>query len=88
MNDVYADQVSVNTNFYTISFSFGQADPNAAPAQQGFTPHTIVRMSPEHAKVFALVLRKSLKDRERSLGLEIVIPHDILNQSGVSIEDW
>ena len=48
-----------------------------------------VRMSLEHAKVMAIILRKQLKQFEEQLGAEIPLPLQVYQQLGVSPkEDW
>ncbi len=87
--DVYADQFLVSASAYGVALSFLKSPPHPAPGQ---TPQpdrqATVRMSMAHAKVMTLVLRKHLKTWERETGVEIVIPHEVLNQLGISPEDW
>jgi hypothetical protein len=46
-------------------------------------------MSPEHAKVMAIILRRQLKDFEEQLGKAIPIHPHVSQQLGLSpMEDW
>ena len=87
--DVYADQFLVSANTYGVALSFSKTPPYPVPGQAPqLETQVIVRMSLQHAKVMALLLRKHLKTWERETGVEIAIPHEVLNQLGLSAEDW
>ena len=45
-------------------------------------------MSLEHAKVVAMVLKRQLKEYERSTGTSIQLPADVYTGLGVAEEDW
>ena len=79
----------MSINAYTVSLLFGLT-PAISPAGQIPQPRTkaVIRMSPEHAKVMALLLRRNLKQYERELGVEIPLPHQVQANLGVSLEDW
>ena len=48
-----------------------------------------VRMSLEHAKVMAIVLRKQIKSYESQTGVDIQLPQQVYQQLGISKqEDW
>lgn len=87
--DVYADQFLVSVNVWGIALSFlkGPAHPSPGQTPQGDMQATI-RMSLEHAKATAMILRKQLKQYERESGTEIVIPNAVFNAMGLSAEDW
>src|SRR5262245_5614532 len=85
---VYADGVQVGISPFTVTLSFTLA-PQAQPATQLPTPVATVRMSLEHAKVMAIILRKQLKQFEEQLGAEVPLPLAVYQQLGVSPkEDW
>jgi hypothetical protein len=82
--EFYTDLVRVDYSAVTIMFTFSIAVPNQPQREQA-----IVRMSPEHAKLMAIILRKSFKAYEQERGAEISIPASVLEQQGVSLEqDW
>lgn len=63
------------------------------PAGQDHTVPPIrvanVRMSLEHAKVMAIMLRKQLKNCEAQAGVDIQLPQSLYQQLGISKqEDW
>jgi hypothetical protein len=45
-------------------------------------------MSLEHAKVMAMIMRRTLKDYERGTGCPINLPAKLCNEMGLSLEDW
>jgi len=45
-------------------------------------------MSLEHLKVMAVILRKQLKAYEEQTQATVNIPRAVLNQLGLSQEDW
>jgi hypothetical protein len=86
--DVYADSTQIGTTPYdlTLYFSKRPAMPNStqAPIQVG-----CVRLSLEHAKVLAIMLRKSLKTYEEAQGAAIKLHPNAVQGVGISVEeDW
>lgn len=87
--DVYADQFIVTAGLWGVAMSFMKSPPHPTPGQSPQAePQAVVRMSLEHAKVMAMVIRRQLKTWERENDIEIRIPHEVLNQMGLSVEDW
>ena len=86
--DVYCDAAQVNLSPMDAVLLLSKRSPNigtTAPA----TPVAYVRMSLEHAKVLAIILRKILKDYEEKLGSQIQLPLTVYQQLGLSHqEDW
>jgi hypothetical protein len=87
--DVYSDQFRVNTTPYgaTLAFAKTQADTPAGQAPRS-KDQVIVRMSLEHLKVMIMVLKKNLRGYEQRTGITVELPFDMLNQMGLSKEDW
>jgi uncharacterized protein DUF3467 len=85
---VYSDGIQVGISPFTVTLGFTVA-PQAQPGTQAPTPVATVRMSLEHAKVMAIILRKQLKQFEEQLGAEIALPNQVYQQLGISSkEDW
>jgi len=87
--EFYVDQFRVTWGAYGVAMTFGLTPPHPAPGQPA-TPQDLVRirMSLEHAKIMAMIMRKSLKAYERENGIEIGIPHKVYMDLGISPEDW
>ncbi|HXJ82768.1 MAG TPA: DUF3467 domain-containing protein [Candidatus Methylomirabilis sp.] len=85
---LYSDGVQVGISPFTVTLAFTVAPP-AQPGTQAPIPVATIRMSPEHAKVVAIILRKQLKQFEQQLGQDIGLPHQVFQQLGLSpTEDW
>lgn len=88
--DVYCDQFSLAQSTYGIAFTFALSQTNpptvGPPTPQ---PQVIVRMSLEHAKVMAMMVRRHLKQYElEHLGDPIRLPKDVLAGMKLSDADW
>ena len=85
---LYSDGIHVGISPFTVTLGFTLAPP-AQPGPQIPTPVATIRMSLEHAKVMAIILKKQLKQFEEQLGTEIALPPQVYQQLGVSPqEDW
>ena len=85
---LYTDGVQVGISPFTVTLSFTVA---THPPVHGQAPATVatVRMSPEHAKVMAIILRRQLKQFEEQLGQAIPLPAQVYQQLGLHPkEDW
>ncbi len=92
MNDdfpeLYSDGVQVGLSPFTVILSF-----TMQPAGQTGTMPPLkvanVRMSLEHAKVMAIILRRQLKSFEETMGELIPLHPQLYQQLGISRqEDW
>ena len=86
--EIYCDGLQLGISAYTAILSL-----TMNPAGQTGTMPPIgvanVRMSLQHAKVMAIMLRKQLKNFEDQAGIEIQIPNSLYQQLGISKhEDW
>ncbi len=84
--EFYADGQIFSATPFTVTLSF-----MVTPLGPGDTlrPVAIVRMSPEHAKVMAIALRKNMKAFEAQLGVTIALAPDALKQFNIDLaEDW
>ena len=99
--EVYADLFWITLSPYTVIFDFGkrlaprrehtERDEGQQPDPQQRQMSSIVariRMSPEHAKVLAIILRRHLQEYERQTGVMIDVPAPILQELGIAPEDW
>ena len=89
--DIYCDQFTVAHSPYGVAFTFSlsPSTPSAVPGQVHAEPKVIVRMSLEHAKVMAMMMRRNLKQYElEHLGEPIRIPRATLQQLNLSEADW
>jgi len=87
--DVFADQFSLALSAWSAGLIFGQTTLRLLPSDPTAPPEVVavIRMSPQHAKAVAMVLRKSLKQLERENG-ELTVPEKILKLLELSQEDW
>jgi hypothetical protein len=87
--NVYADGAQVSVSPFTVTLMLTVAPPGASGGTVPPTKVGEVRMSLEHAKVMAIVLRKQLKSYEESIGGQIALHPQVWNQLGLSRqEDW
>ena len=88
--DIYTDGVGLNIGPFGCALNFarspsaGQAGGPGAMAQ----PVGTVRMSLEHLKLMAFLIRRQLRDYERQSGVQVPVPADVLNQLRIGREDW
>jgi hypothetical protein len=85
---IYSDGVQVGCAPFTVALTF---TVSPSPSRGPVPPKVVadVRMSPEHAKVMAIILRRQIKDFEQQLGKPIPIHPQVLQQLGLSpMEDW
>ena len=83
--EFYIDGYTIEAHQYTIQVTFTLVRPH----QEEPTPIAVVRMSPEHAKVMAILFKRNVKDWETQLGVEIAIPPQVVETHGIDLErDW
>jgi len=85
--EYYSDAVEINLNMpWTVALTFGL---RATTPDQKPTEVVRVRMSPEHAKVTAMILRKNIKKYEEQAKTSINLPAEMYTRLGLdSIDDW
>lgn len=90
ISDVYSDGVSLNIGPFGCALNFAMSPAVAQGGAAGAMaqPVSTVRMSLEHLKVMAFLIRRQLRDYERQSGVEVPIPADVLNQLRIGREDW
>lgn len=89
-NDFYCDGFQMNVGPYgvTLNFSLSNPLPVAQGAPQPSDRMATMRMSLEHTKVMAFVLRRHLMKYERETGVNVQVPGGLLNSLQISPEDW
>ncbi len=88
--DLYSDQFQVSVGPYGCALNFMLSSPQ--PPAPGQPPQArlqaSIRMSLEHLKVMTFMLRRQLVEYERSTGVRIDVPRDVLNALHIGPEDW
>jgi hypothetical protein len=88
--DIYADGYGIVYGPWGSNIAFSLSD--GQPAQPGNlvnpTKLAIIRMSPEMLKCLAIGLVRGIKNFERAMGVSTPMPQNILNQMGISADDW
>jgi hypothetical protein len=86
--DLYVDSFRVTVGTYGVNLTFALGPPHTDPGEQAIaTPRVVLRMSLEHAKAVAMLLRKQLRTYERDNG-EINLPPQVYTGLGYAREDW
>lgn len=84
--EFYSDAIEVNLNMpWTVAFTFSLRTTGEQPKAN---PVVRVRMSPEHAKVTAMLLRRQLKKYEEDSKSPINLPADLYSALDISPKDW
>jgi hypothetical protein len=76
--EYFTDSVNFMTNIYGITMEFGVMQPNDQPP----IPKARVKMSPQHAKIMSLLLRKNVQAYERRIGT-IILPDQLYRDLGI-----
>ncbi len=79
--EYYTDSVNFMTNIYGFTLEFGvMQQQDEAPR-----PQVRIKMSPQHAKIMSLLLRKNVQEYERRIGT-VILPDGLYNDLGISDE--
>jgi hypothetical protein len=87
--DAYSDNFSITLTPYGANLSFLVSPPHqdlSKPSPP--TPVATIRMSVEHAKVMVMVMARHIQTIEAQGGVQARVPAFVLNQMGISPEDW
>lgn len=79
--EYYTDSVNFVTNIYGFMLEFSVITQQEDPPK----PQVRVRMSPQHAKIMSLLLRKNVQEYERRIGT-IILPEGLYNDLGIADE--
>jgi hypothetical protein len=82
--EYYTDSVNFMTNIYSFMVEFGAQQPNPEGLEPP-PPRPLVRvkMSPHHAKIMSLMLRKQVREYETRIGT-IILPTELFQSLGIS----
>lgn len=84
--EFYSDGIEINLTMpWTVALTFSLKDTSK---ERKPSPQVIVRMSPEQAKVAAMLLKRLLKNYELESSCPINLPEDLWGQLGLLSEDW
>jgi len=86
--EFYVDQFRMNVHAYGAAITFGLATPHPTTGQAQVHDSVVLRMSLEHMKIMAIILKKNLKAYEEQMQAPINIPRVVYNGLGLSQEDW
>ena len=88
--DEYVDQFTLGGGVYGVALNFRKSSPK--PVAPGSSPGTedigTIRMSLEHFKVMTYIMKRQVDDIETQFGVEIPIPHSLMNNLKIAPEDW
>lgn len=77
--EYYTDSVNFMTNIYGFTLEFGVMQQQEEPPRG----QVRIKMSPQHAKIMSLLLRKNVQEYERRIGT-IILPEGLYNDLGIS----
>jgi len=90
--DIYADRVRLTVTVFGVNFTFGLSNPHpdkgSSEAVLDVSEMVRVRMSLEHAKIMAMMLKKQIKTYEESNQIEVAIPDNVLEGLNLKDETW
>jgi hypothetical protein len=88
--DEYIDQFTLGAGAYGIAINFGKTNPK--PVAPGNIPQAedvgTVRMSLEHFKLMAYLMKQNVDAVEGQLGIDIPISIQLMNALKIAPEDW
>jgi hypothetical protein len=76
--EYYTDSVNFMTNIYGFALDFGVMMVQDQPPKS----QVRVRMSPQHAKIMSLLLRKNVQEYEKRIGT-IILPEGLYKDLGI-----
>ncbi len=76
--EYYTDSVNFMTNIYGFTLEFAVMQAQEQPPR----PLVRIKMSPQHAKIMSLLLRKNVQEYEKRIGT-IILPDGLYNDLGI-----
>lgn len=89
--DFYADRMRLTVTVFGVNISFGLGNPHPERDNSDLVDVlelVRVRMSLEHAKIMAMILKKQIKIYESQNETEVAIPKQILEALDLKNEKW
>lgn len=93
--DIYFDRLQVTTSVLGVNLVLGLSDavvsiPRDASGKvaMGGIDVAVIRTSPTHAKLVAMLIKKQLKQYEENTKTKIQIPEDVYKELGLDSSDW
>lgn len=84
--EYYSDAINISLAMpWTVALTFAVRSTKADTEPE---PKAIIRMSPEHAKITAMLLRKNIKKYEQETKTSINLPGDLYKQLQLDSLDW
>lgn len=86
ISQYYADGVEISLIMpWTVALTFSVKETTE---ERMPVPQAVIRMSPEHAKILAMLLQKILKQYEDKSKSPINLPDELFQAFGLSKSDW
>ena len=79
--EYYTDSVNFMTNIYGFTLEFGATQAQDQPPR----PLARIKMSPQHAKIMSLLLRKNVQEYEKRIGT-VILPDGLYQELGIQDE--
>jgi hypothetical protein len=88
--DLYFDGIFVTTTVFgaNMTLSLSNPHPSNETEAKNIKQVATIRTSLEHAKIFAMLLRKQLKTYEINTGIQIRLPGGLYESLGLDENDW
>ncbi len=87
--EFYVDQFLISTNQFGAAITFGLSPAHPSPGKlEKPTERVRLRMSLEHVKVMAMLVKQHLKNYEANADVQIQVPYEVIKQLGLADEQW
>lgn len=88
--DFYFDGTQVTVTLFGVNMTFTLSTPHPKDQSDALKVKTqaVTRTSLEHAKIFAMLLRKQLKQYEFATKIDIRVPNEVYQGLGLDSGDW
>lgn len=88
--DFYFDGTQVTVTLFGVNMTFSLSNPHPKDQSDAIKVKTqaVTRTSLEHAKIFAMLLRKQLKQYEFATKIDIRVPNEVYQGLGLDSSDW
>lgn len=89
--DFYADRMRLTVTVFGVNISFGLGNPHPEQNNSDLVDvleNVRIRMSLEHAKIMAMILKKQIKLYESQNETEVAIPKQVLEALDLRNEEW